>query len=230
MSVTTKPVRKAHEGHRARLKQRLQLETQALEDYEVLELLLGYALVRKDTKPLAKELLQRFTNLRGVMDARAEELLNIEGFGPGLLNFMHLLREFMARYAEAPVRYRQELASPKVVAHMARMRLAGMSHEECWVALVDRQNRLLTWERLQRGRTGEISIQPRDVLELAYARKACGIILVHNHPGGANQPSAPDLLLTSELKRLAPAMGLRFLDHIIVTEADCYSMNEGGLI
>ncbi|MEG2172482.1 MAG: DNA repair protein RadC [Desulfovibrionaceae bacterium] len=230
MSATTRPVRKSHEGHRARLKQRLQLETQALQDYEILELLLGYVLIRKDTKPLAKELLARFSTLRGVMDARPDELQSVEGFGPSLANFMRLLREFMARYAEAPVRHRLELVSPKVVAHMARTRLAGMTHEECWIALVDRQNRLIAWERLQRGRTGEVSLQPRDVLELALERKACGIILVHNHPGGRSTPSAPDLLLTSELQKLAPAMGLRFLDHIIVTEADCYSLNEGGLL
>lgn len=230
MAAMTKPVRAKHEGHRARLKKRLQLETQALADYEILELLLGYVLLRKDTKPLAKELLERFTSLRGVMDARPDELQNVDGFGPGLLAFIGLLREFMARYAEAPVRYRQEIASAKAVAHMARMRMAGMDHEECWIALVDRQNRLLSWERLQRGRTSEVSLIPRDVLELAYARKASGIILVHNHPGGGTNPSAPDLLLTSELQRLAPSMGLRFLDHIIVTEADCYSMSQGKLL
>lgn len=230
MSATIKPVRPAHTGHRARLKKRLQLETQALSDHEILEMLLGYALVRKDTKPLAKTLLQRFTTLRGVMDARADELQSVEGFGPGLAHFILLLREFMARYAESAVRQREELANPRVVAHMARTRMAGMAHEECWIALVDRQNRLLVWERLQKGRSSEVSVQPRDVLELALKHKACGIILVHNHPGGKATPSSPDLLLTQELQRLAPAMGLRFLDHIIVTDADCYSLNEGGLL
>lgn len=225
-----RPARKAHEGHRDRLKKRLELENQALADYEILELLLGHALVRKDTKPLAKELLLRFENLRGVMDARPDELEQVPGFGKGLIRFFRLLREFMSRYAEAPVRCRQELVNATTVAHMARTRLAGMPHEECWVALVDRQNRLIAWERLQRGRTGDVPLIPRDVLELALQRKSSGIILVHNHPGGNAKPSTPDLLLTSELQKLAPMMGLRFIDHVIVTEDDCYSFTEGGLL
>ena len=70
----------------------------------------------------------------------------------------------------------------------------------------------------------------RDVLEAALTHKASGIILVHNHPGGSPGPSQPDLMLTTELQRLAPRMGLRFLDHVIVTEGDCYSITQSKRI
>lgn len=75
-------------------------------DYEILELLLGYGLTRKDTKPLAKELIQRFGNIRGALDARPEELLEIPGFGPGLVALWRVLGETRARYAAAEVRQR----------------------------------------------------------------------------------------------------------------------------
>ncbi|MBD5557477.1 MAG: DNA repair protein RadC [Desulfovibrio sp.] len=215
-----------HAGHRARLRERLAREAQAVADYEVLELLLGYALTRRDTKPLAKELLRRFGSIRGAVDARPDELAQVPGFGPGLTAFWQVLREVLARRASSPLRQREVLATPEAVAHMARERLVASPHEESWVALVDAQNRLIAWERLSRGGVSAVPLQPRDVLEAALGRKASGIILVHNHPGGDAHPSQPDLALTQGLQHLAPQLGLRFLDHVIVTDGDCYSITQ----
>ena len=217
-------------GHRERLRQRLELEPTAVADYEVLELLLGYGLTRKDTKPLAKDLIQTFGSIRGALDARPEELLQVPGFGPGLLALWRVLGETRARYAAADLRQKEVLATPEAVARMAQARLGTSPHEECWLALVDRRNRLMAWERLRRGGIVEVSIYPRDVLEAALLRKASGIILVHNHPGGNPGPSQEDRLLTEELQRLAPRMGLRFLDHVIVTDGDCYSITQSQRI
>lgn len=226
MSASQEASPKPHAGHRARLRERLACEPQAVADYEVLELLLGYALSRKDTQPLARELLRRFGSIRGVVDARPDELAQTPGFGPGLMAFWQVLREVLARRASSPLRLREVLASPEAVAHMAQERLAGTPHEESWLALVDAQNRLIAWERLTRGGVSAVAVQPRDVLEAALKRKASGIILVHNHPGGDARPSQPDLALTAELQSLAPHLGLRFLDHVIVTDGDCYSISQ----
>lgn len=230
MAATSSSTVAPYAGHRARLRERLEREPLVVEDYEVLELLLGYGLTRKDTKPLAKELLRRFGSIRGVLDARPDELMAVPGFGPGLMALWRVQREILARHAESPVRRREILATPKAVARMAQSRLAGCPHEECWLALVDQRNGLIAWERLRRGGIGQVPVQARDVLEVALTRKASGIILVHNHPGGSPGPSRPDLLLTEELQRLAPRMGLRFLDHVIVTEGDCYSITQSQLI
>lgn len=217
-------------GHRQRLRKRFLRAPHEAEEYEVLELLLGYALTRKDTKPLAKELLRRFGNLRGVLHARQDELEQVDGFGPGLWAFWQVVRESMNRCVEAPVRQRETLATPEAVAEMARVRLAGCAHEECWAALLDGQNRCIGWERLREGTLDKVLITPRDVLELALKRKASGVILVHNHPGGEAAASAADILLTQELERLAPRMGVRFVDHVIVTEEHCLSLMQNGLI
>lgn len=218
------------QGHRARLRERLERNPQDLADYEILELLLGYALLRRDTKPLAKELLNRFDSIRGALDARPDELKSVHGFGPGLASLWQLVREILARYAQAPLRERTALASPAAVAAMARARLAGCPHEEAWLALLDSQNRLLAWQKLRVGGIGSVQIEPRDILALALASSASGIILVHNHPGGNAQPSRPDIQLTGELQELATRMGLRFLDHVIITDGDCYSMAEKRLV
>lgn len=230
--MTAKPTSTsaACHGHRERLRQRLELEPTAVADYEVLELLLGYGLTRKDTKPLAKELLNRFGSLRGALDARPDELMQVTGFGPGLLAFWRVLRETRARYAASEMRQREVLATPESVARMAQARLAGSPHEECWLALVDQRNRLIAWKLLRRGGVAGVPVYPRDVLEAALLHKASGIIMVHNHPGGNPGPSQEDRLLTEELQRLAPRMGLRFLDHVIVTDEDCYSITQSQRI
>lgn len=217
-------------GHRARIRARLEQDPQGVADYEVMELLLGLAIVRKDTKILARRLLEEFGGMRGALDARPDELEQVEGFGAGLQALWRLIREVMARYEAAPLREREVLSTPEAVARMARMRLGNYPHEESWLALVDAQNRLISWERLRRGSVSFIALQPRDVLELALKREASGIILVHNHPGGSAHPSSADINLTREIEKLAPCLNLRFLDHVIVTSGDCYSIGQQKIL
>ncbi len=217
-------------GHRERLRERLKRDPCSVADYEVLELLLGLAIIRKDTKLLARELISRFKSMRGVLDARPDELMNIDGFGPGVMALWRLIREILARYAASPIMERLVLASPEAVAHMGKHRLGHLGHEESWLALVDAQNRLISWERLRHGSISSVAMEPRDVLEAALLHKASGIILVHNHPGGNPDPSRADLKLTAEIKKLAPLLGLRFLDHVIITAGDCYSISQGKLL
>ncbi|HJA79361.1 DNA repair protein RadC [uncultured Desulfovibrio sp.] len=214
-------------GHRTRLRQRLAHDARAVEDYEILELVLGFGLTRKDTKPLAKELLRRFGSIRGALDARPDELLAVPGFGPGLLSLWQVLRELLTRYAASALRQREEIATPEAIARLARTQLAGCPHEECWLALLNGGNYLIGWERLRQGNISTVPVMPRDVLERALLRKARGIILIHNHPGGRSRPSQPDISLTQGLEHLAPQMGLRMVDHVIVTETDCYSILQG---
>ncbi len=213
-----------HGGHRQRLKKRFLHDPQHTEDYELLELLLGYGLMRKDTKPLAKALLARFGTLRNVLDARKEELEDVPGFGVGLWTLWQVLRECMARHAIAPLLEKEVLATPQSVALAAKRRLVGHSHEECWIALVDAGNRCIAWERISSGGLDSINITPRDVIAKALERKAHGFILVHNHPGGSTKPSRADMIITEELRNLAPRMNVRFIEHIIITEKECCSI------
>ncbi len=213
-----------HAGHRQRLKKRFLHDPQLMEDYEVLEILLGYGLTRKDTKPLAKILLQRFGTLRNVLDARREELEDIPGFGAGLWTLWQVLRECMARHATTPFLEKEALVTPQSVAKAAQKRLAGCTHEECWIVMVDAGNRCIGWERLSKGSMDHIAITPRDVIAKAFARKAHGFILVHNHPGGNTNPSRADMIITSELRTIAPRMNIRFIEHIIITEKECRSI------
>jgi len=217
-------------GHRQRLREKLTSEPKALADYELLELLLGQVLPRRDTKPLAKELVSRFGTLRGVLTARPEALTEVSGFGESLAGHWTLLAEIFARLGEAPVRERQVFSGPEIVAEAARARIGHLAVEEFWVALVDNKNRLMAWERVGRGTVDETPVYPREVLALALKHQASGLILAHNHPGGDPAPSIQDRDLTRRIARSAQELGLRVLDHLIVAETGHFSFQDAGLL
>ncbi|WP_027175635.1 MAG: DNA repair protein RadC [Desulfovibrio aminophilus] len=217
-------------GHRTRLRERLQRDPSALADYELLELFLAQVLPRRDTKPLAKALLERFAGLPGVFAAPEARLLEVDGFGPSLAAHWTLIRELWARLSETALRSREVLRGPEEVVRAARARFGRSASEEFWAALLDNKNRVLAWERISRGTVDQTAVYPREVLALALKHQASGLILVHNHPGGDPTPSEPDVRLTARLARAADDLGLRVLDHLIVTEDRHASLQEMGLL
>lgn len=221
---------KKHLGHRTRLRQRFLNNPADLPDYELLELLLGYALLRKDTKPLAKDLLDRFKHLKNVFEAQEAELKEIDGFGPGLQTFWNILRECNARQAELSPCTKIVMDNPHKIVKMARQRFAGYKHEELWAAFVDNQNRLMAWRAVSKGSGSQVFISNNDVLRMALEYHATGIILVHNHPGGNTMPSPADIDLTLNLARAAKHIGVRVLDHIIVTDESYLSMSDNKMM
>ena len=218
-----------YHGHRARLREKLSQESTQLADYEVLELLLGTVLLRKDTKPLAKELLTTFGSIHGVLSARSAELRNIKGFGPALEGYWQLIREVIARFVEAPVRERACITDTAHVAEMARARLGAKEVEEFWAAFLDNQNRLLVWERIASGTMNSAAVYPRNLLEQALIHKASALIIVHNHPGGNVTPSPADIAITRQIDASAKLLGIRLLDHVIVTDEAHYSLKKDGV-
>lgn len=220
---------KAHyHGHRKRLREKLNKDEQALADYEILELVLGTVILRSDTKPLAKELLNRFGTLRGVLDAQDEDLRQLKGFGESLVSHWKLLRELFSRYMESGISEKKQLSSPAEVAEMARIRLGRKEKEEFWAAFLDNQNRLLSWERISTGTVNTTMIYPRELMEQALQRKASSLVIVHNHPGGNLTPSSPDIEITRHIVQAGRILGIRLLDHLIITADTYYSLKDEG--
>jgi DNA repair protein RadC len=217
-------------GHRKRLKQKFKENSQVLEDYEILELLLGYCLPRKDTKPLAKELLSRFGSLKGVFHARPQELCQVQGLGQGVELFWLLLQEYWARLGREQLPRKQTLSSPLAVLEAVRRRIGFSGKESFWLALVDNKNRLLDLVCVSQGTVDQACIYPREIFRPALENEASGIILVHNHPGGDPRPSVQDQELTRRLQGTGQELGLRVLDHLIVAEDSYYSFQEKGLL
>ncbi|GAB6057074.1 RadC family protein [Desulfonatronum parangueonense] len=224
------PMDKHYLGHRKRLKARLAENSQGLADYEVMELLLGYALPRRDTKQLAKEMLTRFGSLRGIYSARPNELETVPGMSPSVLVLLDVWREFWGRVQEGAVQERLVFSHPRTVADFAIARLGHELTEQFWVALVDNKNRLVQWRQVSRGTVDQTPVYPREILRMVLHHQASGMILVHNHPGGDPKPSVQDQELTRKMQRAAQEMDVRVLDHIIVTESDYFSFQAQGLL
>lgn len=219
-----------YHGHRQRLRDRLTRDPSQLADYEILELLLGHVIRRGDTKPLAKELIARHKTLRGVFLADPSELRGLDGFGQSLEDFWRLWRETWARLHESAVAERLSIQSPQDVADFAKARLGPCRREEFWVAMVDNKNRIMAWERASQGTVDQTIVYPREVFSRALEVKASGIVLVHNHPGGDPRPSSQDVELTRRMVRAASDLGVRVLDHIIVTDTAFYSFQQEGML
>ncbi|MDD2219744.1 MAG: DNA repair protein RadC [Desulfoplanes sp.] len=216
--------------HRKRLKKRFWEQPVSLADYEVLELLLGYVIPRRDTKPLAKELIKHFGGVEDVFNAREAELKAVPGIGEGTLLFFRLIKECRARKAETPLKRKIAFTSPADVSAMVISRLGNCEREEFWTILVDNKNRLQAFEKISQGTVDQAPVFPREILALALQWKSSGLILVHNHPGGDPTPSSQDIQLTNKLKSLGKELGVRVLDHLVVAEASHYSFIEHGLL
>lgn len=217
-----------YHGHRRRLKEKLLRDARSLADYEVLELLLAMVLPRRDTKPLAKELIERFGSLKEAVMAHPDQLDGVKGIGDGVKSQWVLVQELFARLAESSARRGEVLTSPARVAEMAMARIGNRNTEEFWAAFLDNKNRIIAWEQVSKGTVDGTPVFPREIAATALKHEASGIILAHNHPGGDPNPSTEDITVTRQVKQAVEALSIRVLDHLVVTDADYYSFNDHG--
>ena len=228
MPDTKQPPAPHYLGHRKRLKEKLSRDSRSLADYEILELALASVLPRRDTKPLAKDLLARFGSLKDAIMARPDQLTSIKGMGDGVKAHWLLMQEVYARVGEDSARKGTPLSDPTQVAQAAMARIGNKGTEEFWTAFLDSKNRLIAWEQVSKGTVNATPVFPREILATALRLEAVGMILAHNHPGGDPTPSREDVMLTERIRESAEGLDIRVLDHIIVTDHDYYSFNEQG--
>jgi DNA repair protein RadC len=218
-------------AHRRRLRQRFQKAgADGFHDYELLELLLTYAIPRIDVKPIAKRLLERFGSLSSVLDATLREIEEVTGVGPSSSTLIGLVKETCGAYLAEKMREKEVLSSPQAVLDFARLTLAGLAHESFMVIFLDTKNQVLHHEVVHEGTVNRAVVYPRRIVEEALARHASGLILVHNHPSGRSDPSSEDRSLTRALVEATRALDIRILDHIIVGKDGHFSFTEAQLL
>jgi DNA repair protein RadC len=220
-----------HLGHRGRLKDRFERAGIAgLQDYEVLELLLFYALPRKDVKPLAKDLMKRFGSLKGVLDAGHEALEGVPGIGRHSALLFRLVRDLGSLYLQKRAEEKEQISSTKELIDYCLSSMGGLKDEHFAVIYLNARNKIIKVETIQEGIVNQAVVYPRKVLEKALTHKASAIILVHNHPSGHVRPSDADIRLTRVLQDAARVMDIVLHDHLIVGENRFFSFREEGIL
>jgi len=217
--------------HRKRLRERFQRAgVEGLHDYEFLELLLTYAIPRKDVKPIAKKLIERFDSLAGVLDASQKELEEVPDVGPASATLIRLVKELCGVYLAQKMEHLDALSSPQAVVEFARMRLSGLPHEAFMVIYLNTKNEVLDQEVLHEGTVDHAIVYPRRIIEAALRHHATGLILVHNHPSGHPEPSEEDKRLTRAIVEAARTIDIRVIDHIVVGKDSHFSFMEHRLL
>ena len=221
----------SYKYHRQRLKQKFsESGVDAFHDYEVLELLLSYAIPRKDVKPLAKELLREFGSLKGIVDAEKNSLEKIKGISTHTAILIKLIKNFGTLYLKEKAKEKPQINCTSELLNYCKTYMGGLKDEQFCVIYLNAQNRITEIEAIEEGVVNQAVVYPRKVLENALKRKASAIILVHNHPSGHVKPSDADIRLTKTIQETAKILDIMVHDHLIIGENRFFSFREEGLM
>lgn len=217
--------------HRERLRARfLAGGAAAVQDYELLEILLGAAIPRRDVKPLAKQLIARFGDLAGVFTASPDELVAEKGVGAVAASILKAVQASALHLQKAGLSEKPLISSWDQLSSYLRAAMGREKVEQFRVLFLDTRNRLILDEVLQRGTVNHTPVYPREVVRRALDVGATALILAHNHPSGDVTPSRADIEMTEKIVTAAKALEIVVHDHVIVGASETFSFRERGLM
>ncbi len=224
-----------YHGHRQRLRDRfMNVSPEALADYELLELLLFFSIYRRDTKPVAKALLQRFGGLGGVLAADPAQYRECFGLDPERLGEDHPRRpvyeddlrftqvllkavhETLRRTLREQVLDRPVIGSWTALMDYLKVAMSHEPREHFRILFLDRKNILIRDEVQSRGTVDHTPLYPREVVRRALELGASAIIMVHNHPSGDPTPSKADIEMTRQVVQALAAVNVTVHDHVVI--------------
>jgi DNA repair protein RadC len=218
-------------GHRERLRRRFREGgSDALPDYELLELILFRAAPRRDTKPMAKALIARFGTFSETLNAPEELLREVPGIGEAAIVEIKLVRAAALRLMRGEVLDRPVLSSWSLVLDYCRATMGFESKEQFRILFLDKRNQIIADEVQQTGTVDHTPVYVREVVKRALELSATAIVLVHNHPSGDPTPSRADIEMTKQIVAAGKPLGVVVHDHIIVGKKGHASFRGLGLI
>lgn len=214
-------------GHRKRLKEKFDEMPSVLADYEILELMLGYAIPRKDVKLIAKEILKKSENMSSIFNL---DCADIKGAGKETERFFRIVAEFYNRVENSIYSYKESITSPLQVYRLLKYSMAFAENELFTVILLNSKSQLISKKVLTEGIVNRAIVYPRQIAEYALKEKAVYVILAHNHPTGDSSPSQKDIELTRHIQESLNTLGIVLKDHIIVCKNEYSSLYDLGFI
>lgn len=220
-----------HDGHRKNMRTRfMDSGLDSFADHEALELLLYYAIPRRDTNPIAHALMQRYETLSNVLNASVEDLKTVEGIGESAAILIHMVSLLHLKANLPSVKKTIILNTTEETGAYLLQRFASEHNETAYELCLDRKGKLLSCKRLGRGNGFSIDLDIRQVVENALRVSASAVVLAHNHPSGIAMPSANDYAATERVRDALKAVDIKLVDHIIVADEDYVSFRDSGFI
>ncbi len=214
-----------HDGHRERVREKYKKSgLSEFADHEILEMLLFYANKRSDTNATAHNLISRFGSLSAVFEASFDELKTVDGIGEVAATLLTMVPELFRRYKQDKAKARKEITSPEQAAEYLLPHFFGLKTERCALLCLDVQSRVNNLSFISDGSLRSAQIDMRKVAQISLQCNADSVIIAHNHPGGLPIPSRSDLSSTSSMISTLKTLGVRVVDHIIISDNDWFSM------
>lgn len=220
-----------HDGHRERLRQSfLEHGLESMNDINALELLLFYAVPRRDTNETAHLLLERFGNLDGVFSASFEELREVEGIGSCAASLITLIPEIMKKSRISKVREIKQIRNSADAGEYLLPRFMNEKDEVVYLLCLDAKRAVICCTEMGRGVVNTVDANIRRIVEKALKVRASSVIIAHNHPDGVAIPSREDDIFTKCLYNALDTVGIRLEDHVIVADDDYISFADTGVL
>jgi DNA repair protein RadC len=217
--------------HRQRLRARFMAGgANAMPEYELLELILFRAIPRRDVKPLAHALMDRFGDFNRVITASEARLRDISGVGDAVVTELKIVEAAAHRMARSKIMQTQVLSSWDALLDYCHTTMAHRETEQFRVLFLDRKNVLIGDEEQGKGTVDHVPVYPREVAKRALELNASAIILVHNHPSGDPTPSQSDIDMTQRVNAACHALDLTLHDHLIIGKSQELSFRANGYL
>ena len=232
LQQTNKPMRQAGLssgiGHRQRLKDRwLAVGINGFNEREQLELLLSFAVPRKDTRTMALQLLEDYGNLANVLSQPMPALQHHPGIGQHAAILLNLTAQLYRKSHQSMQRV--IVRDPSDVRDYLLAKMSNVPEEKFYLLLLDQSNRILDAVLLEHGIENRAHIYLKKIVRIALDRHATGLICVHNHPSAQAKFSHEDIRLTERLAKTLTPLEIRLLDHFLVAGDQVLSMSQLGL-
>jgi DNA repair protein RadC len=221
-----------YEGHRKRLKNKLlnANDYSGFDDCEFLELILFFCIPRRDVKPIAKELLYTFGNLKSVVNADYQKLKSVPYINENVFIIFLIIKEFMNRILRHNVINQNIINSWEALLNYLKISIGLKTLEEFHVLFLNKKNCLIADEAMSIGTIDQTFVYPREIIKRVLFYDASAIILVHNHPSGVSKPSKSDIDLTNRIVEACNAVSVLVHDHVIVTSSEYFSFKSNMML
>ena len=214
-----------HKDHRKRIRARYFKEgIKSMADHNIVEFLLFFGIPYKDTNDIAHELIDKFGDLNGILEAPVEELMKVEGIGENAAALISLIHDIAVIYNDVKLYGIAATSEDMSFSEFLSVKYAGENRELVYLLYLDSRGKLQHCIKLCEGSPDSAVMDTRMVVEAVIRFDSKNVILAHNHPNGFAVPSTADVEATKNLVPVLRSIGVNLADHIIVAQDDTFSM------